>query len=109
RVAVQRDDSIRGGQTEMARLDLGALRDSVAKRALQDSRTYQFDAMPAETPAGSDESGFVLFSNPAKWRTLPARLDVQAGGQPGLAGGGLSQISNIVTQWNAPSAFKWAV
>src|SRR5690606_10254944 len=109
RVAVQRDDSIRGGQTEMARLDFGALRESIALRAVQDSRTHQFDAVPPETPASSGGLPFTLFSSPAKWRTLPARLDVQAGGQPGLAGGGLSQIANIVTQWNAPSTFQWGV
>ena len=76
RVAVQQDASIRNGSSEMARLDFGALRESVARRAALDVRTYQFDAVPAETPAGSNESAFTLFTNPAKWRTLPARMDV---------------------------------
>jgi hypothetical protein len=108
RVAVQEDASIRTGSTEMARLDLGALRDSIARRAAQDRRTFEFEAVPADTP-GHSESPFALFSNPAKWRTLPVRLDVQAGGQPGLAGGGLTQLANVIDQWNAPSAFKWSV
>ncbi len=35
-------------------------------------------------------------------------IDVQAGGQPGLAGGGLTQ-SPTLARWNAPSIFKWNV
>jgi hypothetical protein len=107
RVAVQRDDSIRAGSTEMARLDFGAMRESIARRAAQDQRAFEFDAVPAETP-GHSNSPFTLFSSPAKWRTLPVRLDVQAGGQPGLPGGGLNQLANVIEQWNGPSNFKWA-
>lgn len=107
RVAVQHDDSIRSGSTEMARLDFGAMRDSIVRRAAQDQRTFEFDAVPAETP-GHSGAPFVLFSSPAKWRTLPVRFDVQAGGQPGLAGGGLNQLANVVAQWNAPSTFSWS-
>ena len=106
RVAVQQDDSIRAGSTEMARLDFDAMRESVARRAGQDQRAFEFDAVPAETPGHSD-SPFVLYSIPTKWRTLPVRIDVQAGGQPGLAGGGLNQLANVVEQWNTPSIFKW--
>ena len=108
RVAVQRDDSIRNGPTEMARLDFAAMRNSLIPRAAQDSRARPFDAVPAETPAGG-ESPFTMFTSPSKWRTLPARFDVQAGGQPGLGGGGLNELANIVGQWNAPSNFKWGV
>ncbi len=108
RVAVQRDDSIRAGSTEMARLDFGAMRESVARRAAQDQRAFEFDAVPAETPGHSDPR-FVLFGSPAKWRTPPARFDVQAGGQPGLAGGGLSQLANVADQWNVSSSFKWTL
>lgn len=108
RVAVQQDDSIWAGSTEMARQDFGAMRDSIARRAGQDRRTFAFDAVPAETP-GQSASPFVLFSSPAKWRTLPVRVDVQSGGQPGLPGGGLNQIANVVEQWNAPSIFRWSV
>lgn len=107
RVAVQQDESIRAGATEMARLDFGAMRDSIARRAAQDQRRFEFDAVPAAP--GHSGSPFVLFSSPAKWRTLPVRFDVQAGGQPGLAGGGLNQLANVVEQWNAPSAFSWSV
>ena len=106
RVAVQQDDSIRAGSTEMARLDFDAMRESVARRAGQDQRAFEFDAVPAETP-GHSHSPFVLYSIPTKWRTLPVRIDVQAGGQPGLAGGGLNQLANVVEQWNTPSIFKW--
>ncbi len=108
RVAVQNDDSVRSGSTEMARLDFGAMRDAIVRRAEPDRRAFEFDAVPAETP-GHSEAPFALFSSPAKWRTLPARFDVQAGGQPGLPGGGLNELANIVSQWNAPSTFKWNV
>lgn len=106
RVAVQRDDSIRGGSSEMARVDFAAMRDTILAQAAQDQRTYSFEAIPSETPSGS-QSPFNLFTSPAKWRTLPVRFDVQSGGQPGLAGGGLNEIANNVTQWNAPSNLKW--
>ena len=106
REAVQRDASIRNGSSEMARADFASLRESLITRGAQDQRVYSFDAIPSETPSGS-QSPFNLFSTPMKWRTLPARYDVQSGGQPGLGGGGLTEIGNAVTQWNAPSNFKW--
>ncbi|MGE3887413.1 MAG: matrixin family metalloprotease [Vicinamibacterales bacterium] len=105
RVAVQRDDSIRSGSTEMARVELASLLDAVRSHARPGS-VETFNAVPDDVPL-SGESSFTLFSSPAKWRTLPARVDVQAGGQPGLAGGGLNELANATGQWNAPSNFKW--
>ena len=107
RVAVQRDDSIRTGPTEMARVELAALRATVLARAGHEVRLETFNAVPDDTPA-SDELPFVIFSLPAKWRTLPAPFDVEAGGQPGLAGGGLSALASNASQWSAPSNFKWS-
>lgn len=109
RVAVQQDDSIRNGPTEIARLDFAAMRDLLVLRAAQDVRAREFDAVPAETPAAGEESPFTLFSSPAKWRALPVRFDVQAGGQPLLPGGGLNELGNVIAQWNAQSIFKWNV
>jgi Matrixin len=105
RVAVQRDDSIRNGSTEMSRVELAVLLDTVRSRAGQGS-VETFNTVPDDTPSSS-EAPFNVFSSPAKWRTLPTRFDVQAGGQPGLAGGGLNEIGNAAAQWNAPSNFDW--
>ena len=108
REAVQRDASIRNGSSEMARADFASLRESLITRGAQDQRAYSFDAIPTDMP-GSGQAPFILFSSPAKWRTLPVRVDVQTGGQPGLSGGGLTEIANVIAQWNAPSIFKWNV
>jgi Matrixin len=104
RVAVQRDDSIRNGSTEMARVELGALRAAIVARASRDAAQEIFYTVPDETPEGS-QLPFVY--NSTKWRIAPAPFDIQSGGQPGLPDGGLAALANSAAQWNAASNFKW--
>jgi hypothetical protein len=65
---------------------------------------------PAEAPVENGTDPFAVLDTPARWTTQPVRIDLQAGGQPGLPGGGLSQMQNVLAQWNAAgSAFQWSL
>ena len=51
---------------------------------------------------------FTLMSTPYLYTFFPA-IDMEAGGQPGLTGGGVSEIQTAATQWNnTGSTFRFA-
>ena len=55
-------------------------------------------------PVSTGVDPFVFLDQPARWDTQPVLVDVQAGGQPGLPGGGLAQLQNALAQWNGAGA-----
>jgi hypothetical protein len=78
------------------------------------ARQRPFKVRPAETPAPStmqstaslavSEAGFTLLGSGSRWREAddgdPVQVDVQHGGEAGLAGGGLAEIDRARSWWN---------
>lgn len=71
--------------------------------------------MPRETPVEGDGAGqpFTLLTTPPpRWFEFdsgtPVLVNVQASGQPGLAGGGLSELLRAATQWMGVSTVQLA-
>jgi hypothetical protein len=63
-------------------------------------------AYVADAPLPRVSAGFNLLG-PFRYLYAPA-VDVQAGGQPGLPGGGFSQVQAAIARWNrAGSAFRY--
>jgi hypothetical protein len=63
---------------------------------------------PVEAPDSSAGNGFTLLG-PFRFGSSPL-VDMQAGGQPGLAGGGVTEILSAIGRWNgAGSAFRFAI
>jgi hypothetical protein len=88
--------------------DLAMFSNAVA--ATQQDRFEEMVTSPAETPVENGTDPFATLDTPARWTTQPVIVDLQAGGQPGLPGGGLSQMQNVFAQWNAAgSTFQWSV
>lgn len=54
---------------------------------------------PAEAPAATAASPFA-FLGPYRWLSVPP-VDMQAGGQSGLAGGGMAETATAISIWNA--------
>ena len=107
RTAVRSDPSAAGAAVD--RLDLTSLTQSLAAAAHIDRAEY-FVVNPPETPVSSSNDPFATLDTPARWTTQPVFMDLQAGGQPGLPGGGFSQIQNAVNNWNiAGAAFAWSL
>jgi hypothetical protein len=81
--------------------------------AVRDRRVV-VDTRPAEAPvaasgqaqADSASARFTLLG-PFRYLHFPY-VDTQAGGQPGLAGGGMTELLSAITRWNsAGSAFRF--
>lgn len=65
------------------------------------------DAAAADAAIPRASAGFELLG-PFRYTHVPA-VDVQAGGQPGLSGGGLAQIQTAMQRWNSVgSSFRYA-
>ncbi|MGD8329961.1 MAG: matrixin family metalloprotease [Acidobacteriota bacterium] len=60
--------------------------------------------LPAVTAEAADRTPTFTFLGPARWNQpdslLPVYVDIQAGGEPGLEGGGFSELSNARNLWN---------
>jgi hypothetical protein len=77
-------------------------------------RTVTVDTRPAEAPIDSapDQttqraSAHFALLGPFRYLHSPS-VDVQAGGQPGLAGGGFAELLSAINRWNAAgSAFRY--
>lgn len=66
-----------------------------------------FDLNTAPVDASASQT-FTLMSTPYRFSFVPP-VDVQAGGQPGLPGGGVAEIRAATDQWNAAgSSFRFA-
>lgn len=104
RVAVRKDPGD-GGIVE--RRDLAALTATVRGAGPDFDAASSFQIEPQEAVLAEP---FVLISptDPFRYFFSPP-VDVQAGGQPGLAGGGFTQIAAAVGRWNAAgSSFQYA-
>lgn len=80
------------------RQTLSRLRRSVAASRPTRMRAARVQFAPAEAAAASASSFSLL--GPFRYLAAPV-VEVQAGGQPGLPGGGLSQIQSAMSRWNA--------
>jgi len=90
----------------------GRAREDISARSSQTLRWR-----PAETPTGGSEAGSTVqpftLMGPARWNEADSGaaipIDVQAGGQPGLAGGGATQVFAGALQWNnTGSTMRWS-
>jgi hypothetical protein len=101
RVAVRAEPA--GGSE---RRELGAISTAV-KAASSSARALRFvEPSPADAVGAAP---YVFMSTPYRYAFIPP-VDVQSGGQPGLSGGGLSQIVNAITRWNSTgSSFRFGV
>jgi hypothetical protein len=108
-IAVSEPPHRHGGADE--RQLLRAARQSAA--AVRDRRVA-VQARPAEAPAEATAdatvdraSGQFALLGPFRYLHSPA-VDVQAGGQPGIPGGGFSEVLSGINRWNAVgSAFRF--
>jgi hypothetical protein len=106
RVAYRNDPSTPDSEVDVR--DLSVLAQSVAATA--HDRAEAFVTSPVETPVDIGVDPFVTLATPARWTSQPVLVDIQAGGQPGLPGGGAAQMANVLAQWNAAgSAHTWSV
>jgi len=97
RSAVRSVPDADGGEVD--RRDLLAFASAIAARASQGVQSSAFVANP-EAPIGDGADPFVLLDSPARWDTQPVLVDIQSGGQPGLPGGGITQLQNDFAAWN---------
>jgi hypothetical protein len=102
KIAVRHAPGAHGGNAERHFLS-DALASVAAARRSSAARVTTVVA-DAELPSAS--SGFTLLG-PFRYLYSPA-VDVQAGGQPGLAGGGFVQVQSAIQRWNAAgSPFRY--
>ena len=95
-----------GQSANVERRDLAALGEAVRAAGPDRDAATSFQTQPQEA---SIAEPFVLIDpdDPYRYFFSPP-VDVQSGGQPGLSGGGFSQIVNSLARWNAVSAFQFA-
>lgn len=116
-------------RNEPYRSDRGALAGASERRALQafssrlravsqgaDARTFVVRPSEAETRAATHATGiggapFALFSPPWRWNEFDSgatiTVDVMSSGQPGLAGGGGSELTRAVGVWGGATGLKF--
>jgi hypothetical protein len=109
RVAIRKALRHHGGADERQTL-------ATARQAAWAARTrpVRVDTRPAEAPtpgvtgtAADRASAHFTLLGPFRYVHAPY-VDVQAGGQPGLAGGGYNELVSAITRWNsAGSAFRF--
>jgi Matrixin len=101
RVAVRREP----GTSAIEQRDLAALASSV--RALSAGALTASPAIQVSPPDARVAEPFVLTSTPYRFNFVPP-VDIQAGGQPGLTGGGFAQIAASTARWNSTgSSFQY--
>ncbi len=101
RVAVRTEP----GSASSERRDMRALGALVQATAPGVGADAVLNALPAEA---LDAEPFVLIGPPPYRYAFSPPIDVQAGGQPGLAGGGLTQLATTLARWNGTgSSFKF--
>ena len=104
-MAVQRAPASHNASEEVQ-----AMRDARSRAAAAGtSRAVQVTTeVAAEDAVGRSSAGYNLLG-PFRYMHVPS-IDVQAGGQPGLAGGGVSQVQAAIQRWNsAGSSFRYAL
>jgi hypothetical protein len=105
-IAMRSDPSTPNASVEVR--DLATF--SAAMAATAHDRVEEMVTSPVEAPVENGTDPFATLDTPARWTTQPVIVDLQAGGQPGLPGGGLSQMQNVLANWNlAGAAFQWAL
>lgn len=77
--------------------DVQRLANAREEAAMAPVRGARINVAPVEGPASASEPFALL--GPFRWLSPPV-VDVQAGGQPGLDGGGISQLIAAGTAWN---------
>jgi len=98
------------GGTTVARRDA----ESQPLALIRDAAAYPRPSSPAArvdvNPSGASSSQpFTLMTTPYLYTFFPA-IDVQAGGQNGLAGGGIAEIQAAASQWSAAgSTFRYTI
>ena len=103
RVAVRREP----GTSAIEQRDLRALGSTV--RALSAGALTLSQSIQVNPPEARSAEPFVLISNttPYRFNFVPP-VDIQAGGQPGLTGGGFAQIAVSAGRWNGTgSSFQF--
>jgi hypothetical protein len=104
RMAVQRVPDGRFSTEE--RYALSDIR--IRTRDARGNQSAAVNTQPAETPADRVGGAFTLLG-PYRFGHVPP-VDMQAGGQPGLAGGGTMQILSAISRWNAAgSPFRFGI
>jgi hypothetical protein len=104
-IAVQRAPA-----AHSAREEVQAMRDARSRAASAGTaRRLQITTeVVAGDAVGRGSAGYNLLG-PFRYMHVPA-IDVQAGGQPGLSGGGVQQVQAAIQRWNsAGSSFRYAM
>jgi hypothetical protein len=105
RVATRRGP-VHGRDRRVERQALAAVERSVSVAPRKKRERIVYDTTAAAAPVGIgapfSTRAFTLLG-PLRYLFSPA-VDVQAGGQPGLAGGGLTEILSAITKWNGAGA-----
>jgi hypothetical protein len=101
RVAARQEPAHAGALATVDRHALASVRASVAAAATDPDAALHINVAPSDAAFATPQP-FVLLG-PFRYLFNPP-VDVQAGGQPGLAGGGFAQLANSVARWNAAGA-----
>lgn len=84
-------------------VSIGALRQAL-RTATRGTAVIEVETAPADL-GGS--AAFALMLTPFRYTFFPP-VDIEAGGQPGLEGGGVAEIRTAIAEWNgAGSAFRY--